>query len=279
MSASLRGGVGHALIIAACLALAACSSTPTENAALSERLALQEKVEGQLKDADAAMKAGNIDQGMALLDDAIKTDPSAKQPWLRKAQYHFEKRQYGQAITEAQEVLQRDVSDNTARSILAVSGLRVSAEALDQLRKANEVNGSARTEAESVAKIIREALGEPILVPPAAAGHTAEAKTAAKPVVRAAPAPRPAAAAVSPTPAPAAATAAATAPAPVAAKPAASPAPVAAAPAATAVRPVATNTNTGASATTTVSPAKPKTTAAPLPAAGNGRSNPFGALQ
>jgi len=268
MSASLRGGMGHALIIAACLALAACSSTPTENAALSERLALQEKVEGQLKDADAAMKAGNIDQGLALLDDAIKTDPSAKQPWLRKAQYHFEKRQYGQAITEAQEVLQRDVTDNTARSILAVSGLRVSAEALDQLRKANEVNGSARTEAESVAKIIREALGEPILVPPSAAGNTAEAKPAAKPVVRAAPAPRPAAAAVP-----------ATTPAPVAAKPAASPAPVAAAPAATAVRPVATNTNTGASATTTVSPAKPKPTAAPLPAAGNGRSNPFGALQ
>ena len=172
----------------------------------------------------AAIKAGNVDQAMALLDDAIKADPSAKQPWLRKAQYHFEKRQYGQAISEAQEVLQRDVSDNTARSILAVSGLRVSAEALDQLRKANEVNGSARTEAESVAKIIREALGEPILVPPTAAGNVAEPRPAAKPVVKAA-APRPAAA---PTPAPA----------PTAAKPAAAAAPVATAQPAAVARPV-----------------------------------------
>ena len=51
MSASLRRGVGHALIISACLAMAACSSTPKENEALSERLALQEKVETQVKDA------------------------------------------------------------------------------------------------------------------------------------------------------------------------------------------------------------------------------------
>ncbi len=42
----------------------------------------------------------------------------------------------------------------------------------DNQRKANEVNGSARTEAESVAKLIREALGEPILVPPVAAASS-----------------------------------------------------------------------------------------------------------
>ena len=61
---------------------------------------------------------------------------------------------YGPAITEAQEVLQRDNTDLTAQSILAVSGLRVSADALDQLRKVDEVKGSTRSEAESVAKTL-----------------------------------------------------------------------------------------------------------------------------
>jgi hypothetical protein len=88
------------------------------------------------------------------------------------------------------------VNDLTAKSILAVSGLRVSAAALEQLRKVNEVNGSTRNEAEAVAKLIHEALGEPILVPPPAANAPEPAKPArgafnkagvAKPVASAAP--------------------------------------------------------------------------------------------
>ena len=103
------------------------------------------------------------------LEAASDLDPASKMPWLRKAQIHFDARLYGQAITEAREVLQRDNTDLTAKSILAVSGLRVSADALDQLRKVDEVKGSTRSEAEAVAKIIREALGEPILLPQPAA--------------------------------------------------------------------------------------------------------------
>ncbi|MEY4764291.1 MAG: hypothetical protein RI907_964 [Pseudomonadota bacterium] len=257
MSALLRRSVCCALVFAWSLGVVGCASTPSAEEALNEKLALQEKVEQQIKDADTAFKAGNTDQGMAALDEAIKLDPSAKQPWLRKAQFHFEKRQYGVAITEAQEALQRDVHDNTARSILAVSGLRVSAEAMEQLRKANEVNGSARSEAESVVKIIREALGEPLLVaaPAAGAANTEAPRPAAKPAPRPA-APRPAAPTAAATPAtPAVATTAAPRPAPVQA----TPAPATAAPPVAAVR--------------------PRPQAAPAPAAGNGRSNPFGALQ
>jgi Tfp pilus assembly protein PilF len=256
MSALVRRGAGHVLLLALVVSVAglsACSSAPTAEEAATEKLALQEKVDSKIGDADVALKAGNVDQAMNSLDDAMKLDPSAKQPWLKKAQYHFEKRQYGVAITEAQEVLQRDVNDNTARSILAVSGLRVSAEALEQLRKANEVTGSARSEAESVAKIIREALGEPILVPPTGAGNTASAeagatKSAPRPVAR--PVPRPVASAQ-----------------PVAAAaPAAQPAPVAR------VTPVSV-------APAPQAAAKPRPVTQPAPAAGNGRSNPFGALQ
>jgi tetratricopeptide (TPR) repeat protein len=148
--------------------LVACSFAPKKDD-VAAKLAAQEQVNEHLASADKAQKAGKTDQALEQLDLAVKADPSAKAPWLKKAQIHFDARQYGPAITEAQEVLQRDVNDLTAKSILAVSGLRVSAQALEQLRKANEVNGPTRSEAESVAKLIREALGEPILVPPVAA--------------------------------------------------------------------------------------------------------------
>lgn len=159
----VRRRMSCAAMIAVLLALAACSTVPKAGSE-AEKKALEEKVNERLSAADKAQKDGQIDQAFVQLDQAIRLDPAAKQPWLKKAQIHFDARQYGLAITEAEEVLQRDVNDLTAKSILAVSGLRVSAQALEQLRKVNEVNGSARSEAESVARIIREALGEPILV-------------------------------------------------------------------------------------------------------------------
>ncbi|WP_152606554.1 lipopolysaccharide assembly protein LapB [Aquabacterium sp. NJ1] len=161
----VRRGMCCAVIVSVLSNLMACSSTPKKDD-VATRLAVQEQVNENLAAADKAQKQGKTDQAIEQLDLAIKADPSVKAPWLKKAQIHFDAHQYGQAITEAQEVLQRDVNDLTAKSILAVSGLRVSALALEQLRKANEVNGSTRSEAESVAKLIREALGEPILVPP-----------------------------------------------------------------------------------------------------------------
>lgn len=59
------------------------------------------------------------------------------------------------------------------------------ASALEQLRKVNEVNGSARSEAEGVARLIREALGEPILVPVAASASVPDpVRQAVKPAGR-----------------------------------------------------------------------------------------------
>lgn len=175
----VRRGMCCAVIVSVLSNLMACSSTPKKDD-VAAKLAVQEQVNENLAAADKAQKQGKTDQAIEQLDLAIKADPSVKAPWLKKAQIHFDARQYGQAITEAQEVLQRDVNDLTAKSILAVSGLRVSALALEQLRKANEVNGSTRSEAESVAKLIREALGEPILVPPlpvAAASEPVKSKS------------------------------------------------------------------------------------------------------
>lgn len=164
----MRRGVSHAAMVWVVLSLAACASVKSTSPQQQQILA--DKVSARLSAADKAQAQGKTDQAFDELDAAIKLDPASKLPWLKKAQIHFDARLYGQAITEAQEVLQRDTTDLTAKSILAVSGLRVSADALEQLRKANEVKGSTRSEAESVAQIIRDALGEPILLPPTAAG-------------------------------------------------------------------------------------------------------------
>ncbi|MGC4060345.1 MAG: hypothetical protein QM749_05635 [Aquabacterium sp.] len=172
---NVRRGMCCAVMVSLLSALMACSTMGKQDDAAA-KLAAQEQVNDKLAAADKALKAGNTDQAIEQLDAAIKIDPATKAPWLKKSQIHFDAHQYGQAITEAQDVLQRDVNDLTAKSILAVSGLRVSAAALEQLRKVNEVNGSARNEAEAVAKLIHEALGEPILVPPPAASASEPAK-------------------------------------------------------------------------------------------------------
>lgn len=161
-------GVSYAVMSFVALNLVACSVMNSNGSEKPPTLA--DRVAERVAAADKAQSQGKTDQAFDELDAASDLDPASKLPWLRKAQIHFDARLYGQAITEAQEVLQRDNTDLTAKSILAVSGLRISADALDQLRKVDEVKGSTRNEAESVAKIIREALGEPILLPPTAAG-------------------------------------------------------------------------------------------------------------
>ena len=226
--------------------LQGCASVGSKDPQVEKRL-VQERLDESLSAADKAQKQGQTDQALQLLDEATRIDPAAKQPWLRKAQIHFEARQYGPAITQAQEALQRDVSDLTAQSILAVSGLRVSASALEQLRKANEVTGSTRSEAESVARVIHQALGEPILLAPTASG----AATSAEPVAR-----RGGRSATRVTATRAARPTHGTAPA--------LDAPVAAPAKAAAAQPPRVS--------------KPAPAARPVPAAA-GRSNPFGALQ
>ena len=245
----LRAAVFTGVCVAFMATLQGCANMGSKDPQAAKRLS-QERLDESLSAADKAQKQGQTDQALQLLDEASRIDPAAKQPWLRKAQIHFEARQYGPAITQAQEALQRDVNDLTAQSILAVSGLRVSASALEQLRKANEVSGSTRSEAESVARIIHDALGEPILVAPTAAGPAPAEPAARRGNVRTAPRGAPRAVSSAPV-------------APAAARPTSAAPPVTAAPV---VIPVPPNVS------------KPAPAARPAPAAA-GRNNPFGALQ
>lgn len=178
--------------------LSGCVNTPAAVTAV-----LPPSYADLMASAEEAHRKGGVLEAMGFYEQAAKADPSKKQPWARIAQAQFDAHNYGAAISAAQEVLQRDTTDITAKSIMAVSGLRVSAGALDQLRLANAVGGNTREEAQVLARIMRESLGESILPqPPAPTPIIIE-----RPVMRAPPARRaptaPTAAPVAAPPAPA----------------------------------------------------------------------------
>lgn len=140
------------------LALSGCATKPP-----ADRAVVPPAFVDIMTAAEEAKKSGNNAEALSRFEAAAKADPSKKLPWLRIAQLHLDARNYGPAITAAQEVLQRDTADTTAQSILAVSGLRVSVAALGQLRQANAINGSTRGEAQTLARTLHESLGETIL--------------------------------------------------------------------------------------------------------------------
>jgi tetratricopeptide (TPR) repeat protein len=157
-SFTLRALITPCALAAASL-LAACSTapkTPPEPPPPS--------YEQLLDQAAQAQKSGDTPHAVELWQSAAKRNPAAKEPWLRMAQTHFDSGDYGHAITEAEEALQRDNGDAVANGLLAVSGLRVSSQALARMHT-EDLAGSTRGEAESLAKTLRTLLGTDVLVP------------------------------------------------------------------------------------------------------------------
>jgi hypothetical protein len=72
----------------------------------------------------------------------------------------------------------RDPNDRLANSIIAISGLRLSTRALADLSRQNNLSGSIRTESQDLARLLRESLGEQVLVPPPAPAAPARAVAA-----------------------------------------------------------------------------------------------------
>lgn len=114
--------------------------------------------------ADIAFKTNQPEKAYVILKEAAVSSPADKAPWLRMAQAQFDGANYGEAIVNSLEVLKRDAKDQVAKSIIVVSGLRLSTKTLADLRTQNEISGSLRNEAQDLAKILRENLGETALV-------------------------------------------------------------------------------------------------------------------
>ena len=142
--------------------LSACATAPRQldDVQFDEKL-----VETDLK-VEALGKAGKMEEASVALTRLAALNTARKEPWSRLARMHFESGNYGAAITAADEVLQRDSSDLAAKSIRAVSGLRVAARSLVDIQKDQTLAGAARPDAQKLATLLRETLGEPVLVPP-----------------------------------------------------------------------------------------------------------------
>jgi len=153
----------HAAVPITCIALlAACASTEPV-AVHAARPA--STMAAAMSEADAAVLAGQNDKAYAILKKAGSTFPTDKTPWVRMAQMHFDSTNYGEAIVDALEALERDPDDTLANSIVAVSGLRVTSKALSDLSQKNNLTGNVRTEAQDLAKLLRTSLNEDVLVP------------------------------------------------------------------------------------------------------------------
>jgi hypothetical protein len=143
------------------LTLAGCTTPPPATPAPAVQPLAQ-----YMQEASQATGEGSKQRSRDLYYTAAKNYPTSKEPWLKLAEDYFEAANYGQAILAAQEVVQRDPADSLAAGVLAVSGLRVSAAALSTLREQQTtLNGGTRSEAEGLARTLRELLGEPVLVP------------------------------------------------------------------------------------------------------------------
>ncbi|MFS2027314.1 hypothetical protein [Massilia sp. CT11-137] len=166
---------------AACaILLSACATTKPE---LAEKPPVPTMDELLVK-ATEASTAGRKEDAVTLWKEAAAAYPADKTPWSSIAQTRYDAGQYGEAIVSAQEVLVRDPNDRLANSIIAISGLRLSTRALADLSRQNNLSGSIKTESQDLAKLLRESLGEQILVPPpvqAAPPAKAAAKGRARP--------------------------------------------------------------------------------------------------
>jgi hypothetical protein len=187
-----RGNAGVLSVVLA-IALSGCAIAPPKGPEPAPAVAsLQE----YMQQASKAAAEGGAGRARDTYRTAAKAYPASKEPWLKLAEDYFEATDYGNAILAAQEVMLRDANDNVAASILAVSGLRVSASALQSIRSQNRIAGNTRTEAETMARTLRDVLGESVLVPRPATAASAPPATAPprprpKPAATATPAPPP----------------------------------------------------------------------------------------
>jgi len=153
-------------LLCAVFLVTACASGPVKNTAPDPQT-VENKFENNMEAAEALAVQGQPDRAIAAFQVLAKDNPIRKEPWLQIAKLRFEEKNYGHAITAAEEVLQRDVSDKQAKSILVVSGLRVATQSLALLRPTEdkELVVDAQVDARALVKVLRENLGTSVLFP------------------------------------------------------------------------------------------------------------------
>jgi tetratricopeptide (TPR) repeat protein len=118
-----------------------------------------------LEESSAALSSGKRETAIALLDTASKNNPGSAAPWLKQAQVHFEADNYPAAIQAADEAMKRDPASKEAKAIAVVASLRVAIRALADMSQDSTLRGTNRSEAERLARALRDTLDQDVLVP------------------------------------------------------------------------------------------------------------------
>jgi len=147
--------IRHSLLI--CLFLiSGCASSPEVSQKSTAQL---------IEESSAALSSGKRETAIALLDNASKSNPASATPWLKQAQLHFETGNYPAAIQAADEAMKRDPANKEAKAIAVVASLRVAIRALSDMSQDSVLRGTNRSEAERLARALRETLDQDVLLP------------------------------------------------------------------------------------------------------------------
>lgn len=122
-------------------------------------------LETVMQGVESVAAGGDKQKALALLEAAAKANPTASKPWLKMAQMHFEAGNYPAAVVAAEEASKREPGSTEAKSIALVSSLRVAVKYVSDMRVGEKLQGGVRSDAEHLARTLRETLGEQVLVP------------------------------------------------------------------------------------------------------------------
>lgn len=107
----------------------------------------------------------DLDLAIEKLTELARRNPSSGLVWSHIAKLRFDHAQYGAAIVAADETLQREPDDFTAKSVRVVGGLRIALQSLADIRDNALLAGNARVDAQALAQALRDSLGQDALFP------------------------------------------------------------------------------------------------------------------
>jgi hypothetical protein len=118
-----------------------------------------------MQEGTQLLDQGQKEKGLAMLSAAARANPASADPWAKTAQAQFDSENYPAAIVAADEAQKRDQTRKETKAISVVASLRVAVRALADMREDSALRGNTRSEAEKLARMLRETLGQDVLVP------------------------------------------------------------------------------------------------------------------
>jgi hypothetical protein len=118
-----------------------------------------------MQEGTQLLDQGQKEKGLAMLSAAARANPASAEPWAKTSQAQFDAENYPAAIVAADEAQKRDPARRETKAIAVVASLRVAVRALADMREDSALRGNTRSEAERLARMLRETLGQDVLVP------------------------------------------------------------------------------------------------------------------